>query len=78
MIRPESYSELTQYLNTLSAWAWKRLLRANETNGNKGIVMMLRAVCGNDISNWSDDDLMKYLACVDITNENDYPLDCRL
>ena len=76
-MRPEGYNELTAYLNNLSGYAWKRILRASETNGNAGVVSMLRAVCGSDLSCWTDEELTEYLTKNDITNEENFPRDGR-
>lgn len=63
MVVPEGYDELETYLNLLSAWLWKKILRAKD---KKEVIQILRDNCGSDLHLWTDVELSEFF--------DDYPL----
>jgi hypothetical protein len=67
MNRPEGYNELSVFLDTLTAQAWKGILSANRLGGNKVVIQFLRKECNDSLALWNDEELTDYLSSVSLT-----------
>lgn len=63
---PESYDELTTYLNSLTAVAWKQVLRSKRYYGDVGVIRYLREIASGSLRLWSNEELLKYLQAHDL------------
>ena len=68
-MRPESWGELTTYLNGLSAATWKAILVCNHIGGDARVIRYLRNECRDELKSWSDEELGEYLETCDIRHD---------